>query len=109
MGTKPALGRASGWSLKTIRLNWREILPVRSPRHPGNLSTPPTDAIAVLWLDSEGTGSDPRFAYLNYNRAEHLYTELGHILNGAPPVSAVERARRMLNHTEGVRGEVSGA
>lgn len=108
MGTKPATGRGPG-SLRAIRLNWREILPVRSPRHPANLSTPPSDALAVLWLDSEGVGSDSRFAYLNYSRAAHLHQELGRILVGGTAESSVERARRVLYQIEGARGEGSGA
>lgn len=109
MGTKPAIGRSSGWSVRAVRLNFREILPVRSLRHPGHLSTPPSDAFAVLWLETTGVTPDPRFAYLNHARAMALYQELGRALSGRHD-SAAERAQRALNITEGVAtGEASGA
>jgi hypothetical protein len=98
---------------RAIRLNLREVYPVHSLRHPVALSTPPSDAVAVIWLDSEGPRSDPRFAYLNRARAEHLLMELHRILQAGDhpvdrPQSAVERAQRLLRRT-GQEGQASGA
>lgn len=104
---KPTTGRTSGWSIRAVRLNFREIWSTRSTRHPAHLSTPPSDAFAVLWLETTGVSPDPRFAYLNHARAVALYLELGRILNGQER-SATERARRTLI-AEGYMGEVSGA
>lgn len=88
-----------------IRLNFREVYPVHSWRHPVHLDNPPTDALCVLWLEGQGASSDPRFAYLSHSRAAALHAELGRILQGEPNAQ-VERARRMISR----RGEeVSGA
>lgn len=89
-----------------VRVNFREVYPVRSHRHPVQLDQPPTDALCVLWLEAQGKNSDPQFAYLSYSRASALHAELGRILAGEPDAQ-VDRARRMLNRA--AVGEVSGA
>lgn len=95
--------------VRARRLNFREILPIRSPRHPGHLSTAPSDALAVLWLEAEDKDGEPRFAYLNHARATHLLTELARALRAPNDPSAAERVQHMLHATEGARGEASGA
>lgn len=69
-----------GNQARHARLNFREFYPIPSPQHPEPLRQLPSDAIGVLWLDSEGTGSYPRFAYLNASRAAHLYLQLQAVL-----------------------------
>lgn len=109
MGPKPSIGRNSGWSIRAKRLNFREVLPIRSLRHPHHLSAAPSDAFAVLWLETaDGVSPDPRFAYLNHARALALFNELGRALQGVDR-SAVERAQAALHLTEGACGEASGA
>ena len=105
MPAKPTTGRTSGWSIRAYRLNLRELLPIRSLRHPAHLSAPPSDAVCVLWLDSaEGNGEgNPRFAYLNRSRATHLFNELYRVLyapSSKARDSAIERAQRRLEEDE---------
>lgn len=103
MSTQPS----SGGRQRAVRLNLREVYPVHSTRHPHLLATPPSDAVAVIWLDPAVEGGDPRFAYLNSARLGHLITELSRIQQGSR-LSSVDRARRILDHAES-EGQVSGA
>lgn len=109
MATQPNRGNERRYS----RLNFREVYPVQSVLHPEPLKECPSDALAVLWLDSEGVNSHPRFAYLNRARALHLMVQLHRLLNpGEHPAhqreSATERARRYLRLVDQT-GEASGA
>lgn len=111
MTGRPARPRTTedrAWCGRVRQLNYREIYPVDSPRHPRNLSAPPSDALAVLWLDSAGTDSSPKFAYLNHARLSHLHAEIGRILHGGAGPGAVERSRAMLRGVDR-NGEASGA
>lgn len=109
-----ASSAASG--LRAVRLNYRECYPALSPRHPASVAAPPSDALAILWLEGIGAASaNPRFAYLNYNRALHLYRELHVILAQADgrvgERNAAARRGELGNHPprlEPIDGQVSG-
>lgn len=90
-------------------LNFRECYPADSPRHPYALARVPSDALCVLWLDTDGAGSPPRFAYLSRSRAQALHRELGRILRGEPGnPGAVLRTRAALHQIDPT-GEAAGA
>lgn len=103
---KPILPPGAG-SQRPQVLNYREVYPAESPRHPHAIARCPQGTVAVLWLDTAGNQTYPRFAFLDYNRAQHLFNELGRILRGGAGPGATERARRMLRGVD--VGEASGA